>query len=161
MRPKLSSRLDDALSWGSSLVLLVMMALTSADVFMRYVVARPIPGAFELSEILMALLIFSALPLVSLRDEHVTVDFAGNLIPAAVLPYLTMLVHLLLAALIAAASGLLWQRAPRVQAYGDVTTVLRIPIWPLVYLMSVLLMVTAAVHVGKAVRALKDGLNRE
>jgi TRAP-type transport system small permease protein len=126
------------------------MLLTSVDVFMRYVVERPLPGAFEVGEILMAVLIFTALPLVSIRDEHVTVDFAGRLIPAWLLPWMDALVHLFIAAILAAAGWLLWQRAPRAAAYGDVTTVLRIPIWPLFYGMGALLGVTALVHVAKA-----------
>ena len=146
---------DYWLSWLSSLVLFVMMALTSVDVFMRYVVSRPVPGAFEVGEILMALLIFTALPLVSLRDEHVTVDFAGKLIPAAVLPYIDALVHVFIGLLIAASGWLLWERAPRIRQYGDVTTVLRIPIWPFLYVMGALLMATAAVHLAKALDAVR------
>lgn len=154
MRPKLGA-VDGWLSWLSSLVLFLMMVLTSVDVFMRYVMARPVPGAFEVGEILMALLIFAALPLVSLRDEHVTVEFAGKVIPPAVLPYVDLLVHLFIGLLIAAAGWLLWERAPRIRQYGDVTTVLRIPIWPLLYVMGTLLMATAAVHVAKALRAVR------
>jgi TRAP-type C4-dicarboxylate transport system permease small subunit len=141
---------EETLSWLSSAVLFGMMALTSADVFMRYVVARPIPGAFEVGEILMAVLIFTALPLVSFRDEHVTVDFAGKLIPLHILPWMDALVHLFMAGLMLAAGWLLWERAPRVAQYGDVTTVLRIPIWPILYAMGALLGVTALVHIVKA-----------
>lgn len=149
--------LDGTLSWLASAVLFVMMALTSADVFMRYVVARPVPGAFELGEILMALLIFSALPLVSLRDEHVTVDFAGKLIPGRALRWVDAGVQLFIAALMACAGWLLWERAPRVAQYGDVTTVLRVPIWPLLYVMGALMLITAGVHVVKALARLRAG----
>jgi TRAP-type C4-dicarboxylate transport system permease small subunit len=153
MRPNLR-RFDEALSWLSSAVLFAMMLLTSVDVFMRYVVSRPVPGAFEVSELFMALLIFTALPLVSLRDEHITVEFAGKLIPARVLPYVDAVVHLCIAFLLAAAGWLVWLRALRMQQYGDATTILSIPVWPLVYGMAALLVVTGAVHVAKAVEAL-------
>jgi TRAP-type transport system small permease protein len=147
---------EEMLSWLSCVVLFGMMILTSVDVFMRYVVARPIPGAFEVGEILMAVLIFTALPLVSLRDEHVTVDFAGRLIPARALPWIDAIVHLFIAGLILSAGWLLWRRAPRVAEYGDVTTVLRIPIWPLLYAMGALLALTALVHVLKAIGRIRD-----
>lgn len=148
-----SGILEEALSWLSASVIFVMMALTSVDVFMRYVVSRPVPGAFEVSEILMALLVFSALPLVSLRNEHVTVEFAEKLIPPRLAPYVDALVQLFIAALMFSAGWLLWQRAPRVQQYGDATTALEIPIWPLLYVMGTLLIVTGAVHVYKAIRS--------
>ena len=143
--------LDDALSWISSTVLFAVMLLTSIDVFMRYVVGKPIPGAFEVGEILMAVLIFSALPLVSRRDEHVCVEFANMLVPHRLLPLLDVLVHVACALLMLAAGWLMWLRAPRVAQYGDVTTVLNLKIWPILYFMASLLFLTALVHVAKAV----------
>ena len=146
---------DDALSWLSSAVLFAMMMLTAVDVFMRYVVSRPVPGAFEISELLMGLLIFSALPLVSLRDEHITVEFAGKMIPARLLPYIDAIVHVCIASLLAAAGRLVWLRGMRMQQYGDATTMLAIPVWPLVYAMAGLLAVTAAVHLAKAIHSVR------
>ncbi|MDW8469595.1 MAG: TRAP transporter small permease subunit [Burkholderiales bacterium] len=52
-------------------MLFAMMALTCVDVVGRYLLTRPVPGALEIIEILVAATVFLALPLVTLREEHV------------------------------------------------------------------------------------------
>ena len=51
--------------------LFAIMALTFFDVIGRKIVSQSIPGAFEITELLMVAVIFAALPLVSERGEHV------------------------------------------------------------------------------------------
>jgi len=63
------------LSLGSGAVVLVaMLALTCADVVGRYILNTPINGKTELTRFLMAGLIAFALPVVTLRGDHITVD---------------------------------------------------------------------------------------
>jgi hypothetical protein len=50
------------------------MALTFFDVAGRKLLDNSIPGSLELTELLMVVVIFGALPLVSLRGEHVEFD---------------------------------------------------------------------------------------
>ena len=57
-----------------ALVLCVIMGLTFCDVFMRYWFAAPIRGASEIVRFAMAILIFSAFPLVTLSQQHITVN---------------------------------------------------------------------------------------
>ena len=66
----------------ASLALLGMVLLTCVDVIGRYVLNRPITGAFELDEMSMGALVFASLPLVSLRRQHVTVDLLDWVLPA-------------------------------------------------------------------------------
>ena len=63
-----------ALGALAALVLFAMMMLTCVDVIGRYFFSRPIFGGFELTEMMLAAMIFLGLPLVTLRNEHVTVD---------------------------------------------------------------------------------------
>ena len=58
-----------------------MMPLTCVDVIGRYFFVAPIFGAFELTEMMLAALIFAGLPLVTLRNEHVTVDVLDPITP--------------------------------------------------------------------------------
>ena len=51
--------------------------LTCIDVFGRYAIGRPLQGAFEVSELAMGALIFTSLPLVTMRGQHVTIDLLG------------------------------------------------------------------------------------
>lgn len=52
------------------------MALTFVDVWGRYIFIAPVPGGVELTELMMAALIFAGLTLVMMEGEHIIVDLA-------------------------------------------------------------------------------------
>ena len=66
--------LERALGLIAGAVLFVMMMLTTVDVFGRYVLNKPVAGAFEVTEMMLAALIYCGLPLVSQRREHIVID---------------------------------------------------------------------------------------
>ena len=75
--------------------LFAMMMLTFIDVTGRKLTgtvafAKPVYGAYEITELLMGVLIFSALPLVTAREGHVTIDIFDRLVPAGLLPPLAI-----------------------------------------------------------------------
>ena len=53
---------------AAAAILLAMMGLTFVDVVARYVFNRPLAGAFEVTELLLLVLIFAGLPLVTYAD---------------------------------------------------------------------------------------------
>ena len=126
-----------------------MMLLTFVDVVARYLFNRPIRGGFEMTELLLLVLIFAGLPLVSHGDEHVTMDFIDRMLPARAMRPFVRVVHALVAAVF---FFLTWQmviKAQRIAGYGDTTDVLRIPVGPFVYFMAAMIGLTALVHVFK------------
>lgn len=83
---------------GLSIVLLLgLMVVTGLDVIGRYFLNAPLRGAFELTELLLAALVFTALPLVSRAGEHVDVDIATILMPSRVQRALAVIVAILCA----------------------------------------------------------------
>lgn len=66
--------LDFGLKVIMAVFLFVMMALTAADVFGRYVLDAPISGAFEIVQYLMAIVVFAALPVTTASDNHLSVS---------------------------------------------------------------------------------------
>jgi TRAP-type C4-dicarboxylate transport system permease small subunit len=142
-------RVDAVLGICASALLLGMMLLTFVDVVARYLLNRPIRGGFEMTELVLLVLIFAGLPLVSHADEHVTMDFIDRMLPARAVPVLVRLVHAFVAAVF---FFLTWQvliKAGRIAGYGDTTDVLRIPVGPFVYFMAAMIFLTALVHVFK------------
>lgn len=134
---------------AASILLLCLMLMTFADVVARYLFNRPIRGAFEVTELLLLVLIFAGLPLVSHADEHVTMDFIDRMLPAPALAALVRLVHALVAAIF---FFLAWQvliKAGRISGYGDTTDVLRIAVGPFVYFMAAMIFLTGLVHLFK------------
>jgi len=66
--------LDLGLGGCCAFLLMGLAGLTVADVVGRYVLTAPLPGAFELTELMLGALVFAALPLATMTDEHVAVD---------------------------------------------------------------------------------------
>ena len=142
-------RADAVLGIAASALLFAMMCLTFVDVVARYLFNRPIRGGFEITELVLLVLIFAGLPLVSHGDEHVTMDFIDRMLPPRAVGALIRVVHALVAAMF---FFLTWQmliKAARISAYGDTTDVLRITVGPFVYFMTAMIALTALVHVFK------------
>ena len=131
-------------------LLAVMTMVTVVDVFGRYVLHRPLPGAAELIEIMMALLVYIALPVVSQRNAHVSVGLIASALPPRAIAVTDVLVRLLCAAVLAVIAWRLWVYAGKLTR--DVTEYLRIPQSPLVYVLSMLMAGAALVEVYRAFR---------
>ena len=59
----------------SGMVVIVALALlTGLDVAGRYLFNSPLPGTFELTELMMALVVGSGIASTTARDEHISVD---------------------------------------------------------------------------------------
>jgi TRAP-type C4-dicarboxylate transport system permease small subunit len=143
-------RADAVLGIAASAILFLMMCLTFVDVVARYVFNRPIRGGFEVTELLLLVLIFAGLPLVSHADEHVTMDFVDRVLKPRARAWLSRLVDLLVAALM---FFMCWQviiKAGRIASYGDATDVLRIVYGPFVYFSAAMIGLAGLIHLYKA-----------
>jgi TRAP-type C4-dicarboxylate transport system permease small subunit len=132
-------------------ILLGMMALTFVDVVARYVFNRPLSGAFEVTELLLLVLIFAGLPLVAAADEHAVMDFVDRALGERGQRALHRAVQGGCAGVMFLLAGLVWRKADRIWAYRDATDVLRIVYGPFVYAMAIMIGLTAAIHLYKAV----------
>ena len=139
-------RADAVLGIAASAILFALMSLTFVDVLARYVFNRPIRGAFEVTELLLLVLIFAGLPLVSHADEHVTMDFVDRWLAQAARRALSRAIDLLVAALMFFMAWQVWIRATRVASYGDATDVLRIAYGPFVYFMAAMIALAGLIH---------------
>ena len=143
-------RADAVLGVAASALLMLLMLLTFVDVVARYAVNRPLAGAFEVTELLLLVLIFAGLPLVSYADEHVTMDFVDRLLTEGGRRRLESGVHVISAAVMALLAWLVWLKADRIWGYRDATDVLRIVYGPFVYFMAVMIALAAVIHLLKA-----------
>src|SRR5690606_15918723 len=133
----------------ASAILFAMMTLTFVDVVARYLLNRPLPGGFELTELMLVVLIFAGLPLVSHANEHVTMDLIDQLIARRVRRSLDRVVHAAVAAILGFMAWQMTIKARRISSYEDATEVLAIPYGPFVYFMAATLALAAAVHLYK------------
>lgn len=135
-------RIDSLLGLLCAVPCLAMVVLTFADVFARYLFAAPVRGSLEIIEFCMALTIFTALPLVTRHEGHVTVGlFAGG--AGRLQRIRRMFCDVLSLLALAVLAWRLWAYAAESAAGGTRTMVLRLPEAPLVQAMSLLCVASA------------------
>jgi TRAP-type C4-dicarboxylate transport system permease small subunit len=123
-------RLLRALALCGGVLLLGLMALIAFDVVMRYVLRLPFLGAYEMTELAMALIVFLGLPYCGATGGHVSVDVLGRWLDRPALRWVAVVVHLAGAALLAVMA---WQAgifALGSKARGEATNMLVIETWP-------------------------------
>jgi TRAP-type C4-dicarboxylate transport system permease small subunit len=144
-------RADVALGAAAAGILLSMMALTVVDVVARYAFSRPVRGAFEVTELMLVVLIFAGLPLVSFSDEHAVMDFIDRMLGSRGQRWLERLVQAACAVFMFLLTWLVWRKADRIWAYRDATDVLRIVYGPFVYFMAITLGLAGLIHLHKVI----------
>ena len=133
-----------------------MMTLTFIDVLGRKLMDCSLPGGLELTELLMLGLIFAALPLTSLKGEHVLFDLLDRSLPQALRSVQGLISNLICAALMAGGAWLVNLRASRVALEGDTTAQLLLPMAPFFNAVWVMLVIAACVHLYLAFRPESD-----
>ncbi len=108
--------------------LFALMVMTFCDVILRSVFNNPIEAATELTRILMAVLVFSVLPVISVTNGHIAVDLADGIFNKLRLARLRdALIHILSGVMLYWPVNRVWVLADRAREYGDVTEYLGIP----------------------------------
>ncbi|QIM47893.1 TRAP transporter small permease [Pusillimonas sp. DMV24BSW_D] len=111
----------------AALFLLIMMSLMFADVLGRYFFSNPISGAYELTEILLALVVFFALPLVTHEKGHITVALFDAWLSDTIKRIKSLAINLTMVVIQGVMTWRLYLHASDMIAYGDVSMFLRIP----------------------------------
>jgi TRAP-type C4-dicarboxylate transport system permease small subunit len=140
------------LSTVAATVLAGIMMVTVVDVVGRYFLRSPLPGSSELTEVLMAVLIYAALPVVSRQGAHITVDLLSAVIPRSLLPFRDRAIAILCAATLAILAWRLWEYADQIRLSKDVTEYLKLPQAPFAYAMSVFAALAALIELWRSVR---------
>lgn len=130
----------------AALVLAALMLLTCVDVLGRYLFNRPLPGGVELTELGMGALIFTSLPLVTLRRQHVRIDLF-EVVPASWRAGQHLVLDVLAALCMAVIGWRLWLKAADMAQAGETTGTLHIPVYPLVYYMAVMAFAATALMI--------------
>jgi TRAP-type C4-dicarboxylate transport system permease small subunit len=139
------------LSFASGWLLLGIALLTVVDAVLRYGLSRPIPGTFELSELVLATVIFFGLPYTGLTDGHVAVDVLAGRLPPRSRQAMMAAAGLLMAILLATIAWQMATLAAEMARTSRTTITARIPVFPF--------MVPAMLAAGAAaVCALLQGL---
>lgn len=121
-----------AVEWwalGGGIVLLAVALMTTWSAFSGWVFGKPLPGDFELTEILVAIAVFTFLPYCQQTDANVTADlFTARAGPRALAAFRLLggLLALVVALVLAWRT---WAGLLDYRKYVETTAILKIPIW--------------------------------
>ena len=139
----------------AGVVLAALMVVTVVDVIGRYLFNAPLPGSFEVTKIMMAALIFAALPAVSRFEQHITIDLLDGITPRRLVRFRQIAINLICAIALAILCWRLWIYAVQTAEFGDVTDYLQLPRAPVVFYMSIFSGLGAIVLFANTLRYLR------
>ena len=111
----------EGLSTFAALVLTAIMLVSVVDVVGRYLFKLPLPGSSEITEILMAILIYAGMPIVSLRRSHICVDLLDSVVPPRIVPIRNAVIGVVGAVVLGIIAWRLWVYADQIRQSRDVT----------------------------------------
>jgi len=126
-------RISSVLAYVGACALFGIMCLTTADVAGRYLFNKPITGAFELTEFLVLIVIFSFLAYTQHSKGHVSVDLLVSLFPRQIQKYIALFNHSLCLVLMGLISYMGVMRALELLEYQEASPNLGVPIYPFVF----------------------------
>jgi len=123
-------------------LLFAMMVVTFADVLGRYLISRPVPGSTEIIQYLFVLSVFLALPVVTWRDEHISISLIEGAFGERLNRFRRASVRILSAAVMLIVGWQMWGHARMLANNRDVIGYLELPVAPGAYAVSVLAAIT-------------------
>lgn len=152
--------IDRALGLLCALPMALIVAVTFADVFARYLFASPIRGSVEIIEFAMALVIFTALPLVTRHRGHVSVSLIDGVVHGVAAKVKRVACDLVSATALVLMSWRLASHALDDAQAGTRSIVLQWPQAPLTALMAALAAVSAWMVLWQLAVTLRAGSTR-
>ena len=134
----------------------ILLALTVGDVLGRYIFTKPIPGTFELSKILFALSVFFSFSVSQYRGENLGITILYDKFPEKVRSILDLFSALLSIAMFTIAFTQTIKYAARMKAANSITSVLRWPMYPWIYLAAVGLLILVIALLGDLALSVKN-----
>ena len=154
------ARLRKALEYLAALALTALILVTVVDVFGRYVLNSPLPGAFEYVRALMAFVTFAALPLVCARNEHLRAGILDHMMSPRMNALREPFVQLLSVLVLAGIAWRLWAESRAKWVSKDVLSSIDLPLWIPIAFMMVLSVAAVLVTVALAIATTRSALGR-
>jgi TRAP-type C4-dicarboxylate transport system permease small subunit len=136
---------------GFSGVILLML-LTVSDGLLRTFANRPILGADDYTQVILALVVAVSLPLCVASGRAIAVDLFVRLMPLAVRRSIRLLVAISSAAALGYLSWRCLLNARDAQSFGETTTLLQIPYGPFYLALAAGLAISAMLFIADAFR---------
>jgi TRAP-type C4-dicarboxylate transport system permease small subunit len=123
------------LHWIAMILLLLLMFMTVGDIVGRYMVGiipgfGPIPGTFELTEIMLAVAVLTAIGHTQMRRGHISIDLVISKFPRKVRALIDCITQFLSLAIFVLVTWQTIKYAHLLYISNDVSAILRLPLYP-------------------------------
>lgn len=129
----LFGRLCSWLSDIGAIVLFALMILTCVDVLGRYLFNSPLDGGTELTEFALAIIVFSAIPIVTLTGGNVVVELIDFKFSAKSAATAKRVLSFIWAAVFAGIAYGIWKLGARAIKRSEISEYLHIPVGYILY----------------------------
>lgn len=123
-----------AAAYAAGAILLVLMALTVADVGGRYFFNSPILGVFDLTHFAVLLMTFFGIGYCAYLGGHVAIDLVYDRLPARAARWVDRLVNAIGSLLFLVVGWRLVVQSVDVREFGESSQLLQIPFFPFYWL---------------------------
>ena len=148
-------RLEQALGYFAALILFVTMVMTLVDVLGRYFFSTPLPAGHELTELLVGLVVYAAIPLITIRNQQITITLFSTRLRGLFRYMLDTILPLFSAVVMGLFAWRLVVQASKLAEFGSATLYLQWSIYPFVYFMGVMAALSALIYLILAIFRIK------
>lgn len=128
----------------SATALFILMTMTFTDVVLRSVLNAPIEVAADMTRLLMAIMVFSVMPVMSARGAHISVDLLEGMLERSGLVRITdIAVNIFCGIILLWPAKRVFDLAERSRSYGDEMEYLGLPLHYLGWFIAVMTCITA------------------
>ncbi len=147
-------------------VLLLLMFLTVGDVVGRYMVGLipglgPIPGSFELTEFMLAVIVLTAIGHTQMKDEHISIELLVDRFSRRNQAIIDTITNFLSLAMYVLVTWRMIRYAQLLYESNDVSGVLRLPVYPFLIVSAIGTFMFCVAMLSTFLQSLKKAVKNE
>lgn len=152
---KYVEKISDSFFFVAGLSIILMVAVTTADVILRYF-RIPFRGAYDIVSILSALSISFAVARTTLQKGHIAVNLVTRLLPVKIQKYLAVFTNVLSFVLLFFLGRQLFNYATHMKRTGEVSLTIQIPYSYIMYAISVSLYFVCIIELYDTIKNIRE-----
>ena len=128
------------------LFLSTLVIITVIDVFGRYLLGLPLPGASEITEIILAVLVYIGLPYICRDEGHVSVSIISSNLRYSLARVHSIIINTSISIILLIIGLQLIEYGINLNSYNDITTFLEIPKAPIAFILAFLTLLASSMN---------------
>lgn len=141
-------------------LLVVLVLLTVADVVMRRFFNAPIGGTFEITQVLLGIIVFFSFSYCAIKGGHIVLDVLVTRFPHRVQSSIGIIIHFLSVAIMFIISWRLFAHAAKVESVGQVSAIWHMPLYPFVLLVALGSTLATLIFLIQLIHAIHEAIRK-